>query len=212
MTWPTTSKNAWLNGQAFDFASMHTAFPGTTGTNEVAGGAPAYARKAIVVNAAAGGSRLLNAAVTFDVPASTVRWLGFWNAGVFVGCCANGGATPKNFVAQPSTDLVYSPGHGWVDGQKIAFFGVPPTGLTEGTTYFTVDDDRQLQGRGHAGWYGYRPHCSGFVRLRGGGDHRDGLRRAGHASANGSDRDRARLTCPARPPPPSTSSRRCSAC
>ena len=25
-----------------------------------------------------------------------------------------------------------------MDGQKIAFFGIPPTGLTEGTTYFTV--------------------------------------------------------------------------
>ena len=138
MTWPVTSKNAWLNGQAFDFASLHTSFPGTTGINEVSGGVPAYARKAIVMNTASGGSRLLNAGVTFDVPASTIRWIGFWYLGVFVGCCANGGATPKNFVALPSTDTVYSPGHGWVDGQKIAFFGIPPTGLTEGTTYFTV--------------------------------------------------------------------------
>ena len=138
MTYPVATKNAWLNGQAFDFASLHTAYPGTTGANEVVGGAPAYARKAITINAASGGSRLLNAAVTFDVPASTVRWLGFWNAGAFVGGCANGGATPKNFVAQPSSSLVYAPGHGWSDGQKIVFFGIPPTGLTEGTTYFTV--------------------------------------------------------------------------
>lgn len=139
MTVPTATKNAWLNGQAFDFASLHTAYPGTTGANEVAGGAPAYARKAIVVNAAAGGSRLLNAAVTFDVPACTVKWIGFWNAGVFVDAVPNGGATPKNFMAQPSTDLIYATGHGFADTQKIVFFGVPPTGLTEGTTYFVRD-------------------------------------------------------------------------
>lgn len=140
MTWPTTTKNNLLNGQTFTDASLHTAFPGTTGASEVTGGAPAYARKAITINAASGGQRALNAAVTFDVPACTVKWLGLWNSGVFVGTAPNGGATPKNFVSISSSDLVYCPAHGWGDTQKIAFFnGTPPGGLTEGTTYFVRD-------------------------------------------------------------------------
>jgi hypothetical protein len=140
MTLPVGTKNAMLDGQAITHASAHTAFPGSTGANEVTGGAPAYARMAVTVNAASGGSRALNAAVTFDVPACTVKWIGFWNSGTFVGCAPNGGATPKNFMAVASTDLVYSSGHGWSDTQKIAFFnGTPPGGLTEGTTYFVRD-------------------------------------------------------------------------
>lgn len=140
MTWPTTTKNNFLGGQAFTDASIHTAFPGTTGASEVTGGAPAYARKAVTINAASGGQRALNAAVTFDVPACTVKWVGLWNAAVFVGTAPNGGATPKNFVSIASSDTVYCPAHGWSDTQKIVFFnGTPPGGLTEGTTYFVRD-------------------------------------------------------------------------
>ena len=137
---PTTTKDNLLNGQTINKASLHTAFPGTTGANEVTGGSPAYAQKAITMNASSGGSRSLNAAVTFDVPACTVKWIGFWNSTAFVGCAPNGGATPKNFMAVPSTDLIQSTGHGWADTQKIVFFnGTAPGGLTEGTTYFVRD-------------------------------------------------------------------------
>lgn len=140
MTLPTTTKNNMLGGQTFTLASLHTGFPGTTGANEVTGGSPAYAQKAITINAASGGSRALNAGVVFDVPACTVTWIGFWNVGVFVCAAPNGGATPKNFMAVPSSDLIYATGHGWSDTQKIAFYnGTPPTGLTEGTTYFVRD-------------------------------------------------------------------------
>lgn len=139
MTIPSTTKNNLLNGQTFTLASLHTAFPGTTGANEVAGGAPAYAQKAITINAASGGQRLLNAGVTFDVPACTVKWVGFYNVGVFIGCAPNGGATPFNFMAVPSSDTVYAVAHGQSNGQKIAFFnGTPPAPLVEGTTYFVV--------------------------------------------------------------------------
>src|ERR1051325_4085611 len=75
------AKNTMLNALTVDTASLHTAFPGLTGANEVSGGAPAYARKAVTFGAAAGGSRALSAAVTFDVPATTVRWFGFWVSG-----------------------------------------------------------------------------------------------------------------------------------
>jgi hypothetical protein len=140
MTLPVGTKNSMLDGQAITLASAHTDFPGSTGANEVTGGAPAYAKKAVTINAASGGSRALNAAVTFDVPACTVKWIGFWNVGTFVGCAPNGGATPKNFMAVASSDLVYSSGHGYSDTQKIVFFnGTPPTGLTEGVTYFVRD-------------------------------------------------------------------------
>lgn len=137
---PTGTKNDMLDGLTFTEASLHTAWPGTTGANEVTGGAPAYARKAITVNAASGGQRVLNAAVTFDVPATTVRWIGFWDSGTFLGCAPNGGATPKNFMAVPSTDTIYSSGHGFSDTNKIVFFnGTPPSGSTEGTVYFVRD-------------------------------------------------------------------------
>jgi len=140
LTLPTSTKNAMLDGQAITLASLHTGFPGSTGANEVTGGTPSYAQKAVTINAASGGSRALNAAVTFDVPACTVKWVGFWNGATYVGCAPNGGATPKNFMAVPSSDTVYSVAHGWSDTQKIVFFnGTPPTGLTEGTTYFVRD-------------------------------------------------------------------------
>jgi hypothetical protein len=139
MPFPTPTKNAWLNGQAIDTISAHTGFPGTTGANEVTGGSPAYARKTIAVAAASGGSRLLSGAVVFDVPACTLNWLGLWSGSTFVAPVPNGGATPKNFVAVASSDLIYAPSHGWSDTQKIAFFGVPPTGIDEGTTYFVRD-------------------------------------------------------------------------
>lgn len=136
----TATKNKMLDAETLNSVSLHTAFPGVTGANEVSGGAPAYARKAIVTNAASGGQRLLNAAVTFDVPASTIRWVGFWNGATWIGAAPNGGAAPKNFVAVPATDTIYSTTHGYADTQKVVFFqGTPPAGLTEGTVYYVRD-------------------------------------------------------------------------
>lgn len=140
MTFPAATLNTMLDALTFTHASLHTAFPGSTGANEVTGGAPAYAKKAIVMNASSGGSRALNAAVVFDVPATTVRWVGYWNGATFLDCAPNGGGTPKNFIAIPSTDLIYSPSHGYADTTKIVFYnGTPPTGLTEGTVVFVRD-------------------------------------------------------------------------
>jgi hypothetical protein len=52
------------------FASLHTADPGTTISNEVTGGSPAYARKALSWTAG-GSDGIVTVSVTFDVPAST---------------------------------------------------------------------------------------------------------------------------------------------
>jgi hypothetical protein len=129
-----------LNALAPDTLSLHTAFPGLTGASEVTGGAPAYVRKAVTFGAAAGASRVTSAAATFDVPAgTTVRWVGLWAGGTYLGTGPNGG-TPREFVAIASTDTIYSPAHGYSDTQKIVFYnGTVPGGFTEGVVVFVRD-------------------------------------------------------------------------
>lgn len=61
------------------YLSLHTADPGTTGTSEVTGGSPAYARKAITWGSPTSG--VITGTVTFDVPAATtVAWVGVFSA------------------------------------------------------------------------------------------------------------------------------------
>jgi hypothetical protein len=62
--------------------ALHTGDPGAANTaaNEVTGGTPAYARKAIAFNAATGGAADDSTAPVFDVPAgTTVNWISGWN-------------------------------------------------------------------------------------------------------------------------------------
>jgi hypothetical protein len=128
-------------------ASLHTAYS-TSGANEVTGGVPPYARKAVVWNAASGGSKALNAAVTFDVPAATtVRWVGFWDAitaGTFLGMTPAGAGALRVFtVDDASTDVLDSPAHGFTAAQTVVVWGVAgtglPAGLAEGTVYHVRD-------------------------------------------------------------------------
>jgi hypothetical protein len=77
-------KNVALDalGVAADFASLHTATPNASGSNEVSGGSPAYARKALTWAAASGGSMATSNTPVFDVPAgTTVAFVGLWSAG-----------------------------------------------------------------------------------------------------------------------------------
>jgi len=71
------------------FVSLHTADPGASGTSEVSGGSPAYARKAITWTAASASATSNSAQIVFDVPTSTtIRYLGYWSAstsGTFYG-------------------------------------------------------------------------------------------------------------------------------
>ncbi len=61
-------------------ASLHTADPGTTGTSEVTGGSPAYARVSISWTAGSSDG-IYTATVTFNLPASTTTThLGLWSA------------------------------------------------------------------------------------------------------------------------------------
>jgi hypothetical protein len=62
--------------------AAHTGDPGAadTASNEVTGGSPAYARKAIAWGASSGGVGTASSQPVFDIPASTtVSWVSLWN-------------------------------------------------------------------------------------------------------------------------------------
>jgi hypothetical protein len=80
----TTAANAMLDHLAslMTRVALHTGDPGAANTaaNEVTGGSPAYARKAITWNAASARNLDSADAPVFDVPAgTTVSWISFWN-------------------------------------------------------------------------------------------------------------------------------------
>jgi hypothetical protein len=83
------------------YASLHTASPASTGTNEVTGGTPAYARKAMTWNSASTGSMTLSDTPLFDVPpTTTITHVGLWSAataGTYYGYIA---VTNEVFAAQ----------------------------------------------------------------------------------------------------------------
>jgi len=95
MALSTAGRNAAAAGVSAvtTYVSLHTADPGASGTGEVTGGSPAYARKAITWAAASSGSVASNGTdPVFDVPASTtVTHFGFWSAST-AGTYYGGGA------------------------------------------------------------------------------------------------------------------------
>ena len=77
-------------------ASLHTADPGTTGTSEVTGGSPAYARKPITWNPGSSDGVYTSDPIDFDVPTgTTVTYAGMWDglAGSFRDKCTITNAT-----------------------------------------------------------------------------------------------------------------------
>jgi hypothetical protein len=143
-------RNAGLDGLAAvaGFASLHNGDPSTTGANELTGGAPAYARKAVTYAAASAGTRASNAALTFDVPAVPtpgVAYIGLWSAitaGTFYGYYPAGGFTPMAATLDATTDAFTSYAHGLVNTNQVLVYDTMATGLsagfTEGTIYFVV--------------------------------------------------------------------------
>lgn len=75
-------KNATLDGLGITHVSLHTADPGEDGSNEVVGGSPAYARKAVTVPSAVNGEIHWTGLIVFDIPGggTTVSYAGFWTA------------------------------------------------------------------------------------------------------------------------------------
>lgn len=108
MPYVNASKNAMLDhlGTLALYVSLHTADPGASGTSEVSGGSPAYARKSVTWGSASGGSKAASNQPQFDVPASTtITHVGFWSAatsGTFYGSAA---ITSETFAAQGTYTL-----------------------------------------------------------------------------------------------------------
>lgn len=80
----TTARNVAADAVAAQCTrlALHSGDPGgaNSATNELSGGSPAYARKAVAFSAAASGAAAQNGDVTFDVPAgATVAWISGWN-------------------------------------------------------------------------------------------------------------------------------------
>jgi hypothetical protein len=127
------------------FASLHTAYS-ATGLNELSGGSPAYARKAITWSAASSGTKSSSNSPVFDIaPGSTVAFVGLWSAatsGTFAGMGANGGASSVAFTAAATTDVITAPGSTYTNGQTVVVWpgagATLPAGLTAGTVYYVV--------------------------------------------------------------------------
>lgn len=91
--------------QTGEYLSLHSADPADTGANELSGGSPAYARKAVTLDAAVmSGSTAQQGhanAPTFDVPAgSTVAYVGRWNGASGTQWRGSFSVTPETFGAQ----------------------------------------------------------------------------------------------------------------
>lgn len=130
------------------FAGLHTAYS-ATGANELTGGSPVYARKAVAWAPASAGSKATSAAMVFDVPAGGApAWISFWDAvtaGTFLGMVPNGAGTPQAFVvnaAGVTSNTLDAVAHGFTNGQTVVVWAVPgdplPTTLVEGTIYYVV--------------------------------------------------------------------------
>lgn len=110
MGFSTALKNYMLDQAGTNkllYASLHTADPGATGTSELAGGSPAYARKATTWSAASSGGKNLSSTVVFDVPSGvTVAYVGLWDS-LSGGAFQGGGplATSESYSAQGSYTL-----------------------------------------------------------------------------------------------------------
>lgn len=83
MAFTSATRDALLGGTSLaslaTHASLHTADPGSTGTNEITGGS--YARVPITWAAPSGGTESLTASVTLQIPAGTTfTHFGLWSA------------------------------------------------------------------------------------------------------------------------------------
>lgn len=136
----TAAYNAMLDNQFPSGAgnimlSTHTDFSATganlVGTKTSANYAAASAR-----------SKALAAAVSIAVAAATtVKWIGLWDSlgTTFKGMMPNGGTDFTFQLDVITNNRVYVENSGYANGDKITFHdGTPPTGLTEGVTYFVI--------------------------------------------------------------------------
>lgn len=148
MPYATTAKNTMLDALEPDTIGLHSGHPGGDGlSNEIAGGSPAYARKAATISAASGGTRVLASAVAFDVPAgASVAWHSIWDASVFLGSVPNvpNGSTPQAAYGEATSDTINLDGHGLSNGDRFVVYPLVdalPGGLSETIIYHVVGAD-----------------------------------------------------------------------
>lgn len=159
---PDATKNALLNSAVSGglitsgtHLAAFTAFPPTPASNEVTGGSPAYARKAITHTATAAAGSISPSSglpATFDIPAATtVRALAVMNsvtvgAGTVIAWSPAGAGPRLSINTGDSTDVtnndIFSEAHGLVAGNSVLFWddfnsGLP-NGLSEDTEYFVI--------------------------------------------------------------------------
>lgn len=134
----------------WDFASLHSGAPGGSGSNELTGGSPAYARKSVTWGAASGGVVANTNSQVFDVPAgSDVEYVGLWSlssAGTFFGAFAASSPADETgavATALASTDVFTAPGHTFDDTDQVVVVDTGnsalPGGVSEETTYYVRD-------------------------------------------------------------------------
>lgn len=138
MSVTTIGRNEALNGIVVDEMSLHSAFPGETGANELTGGS--YARVACTFGAASGGVRNLTVPANFTVGAGhTVRWVVAWGLGQPKFYSPNGGS-PREFQIDLASNTVSVPAHGYADGDAVTFYGgTIPGGLNPGDIVYVRD-------------------------------------------------------------------------
>jgi hypothetical protein len=157
-TLPDATKNALLNSAVsggFITSGTHlalfTGFPPAIGGNEVTGGSPAYARKAVTFTATAAAGAISPSSgtpATFDVPATTVRAVGVCTAstaGTLL-AWAPAGASARRACSVDAAGVtnndITSAAHGLVAGNSVLFWAAVgaalPTGLAEDTEYFVI--------------------------------------------------------------------------
>lgn len=129
--------------------SVHSAIPNSSGSNELTGGSPAYARKPVTWDTPSSGSLVNDGALSHNVPAAgTAMCYGFWTAlsgGTYLGWAPLNGS-PRGFGVCDATDVtndtVTSNGHGLANDQRVFVTAVNgeslPTGLAAATLYYVV--------------------------------------------------------------------------
>ncbi len=132
------------------YASLHSDIPDDTGSDEISGGSPSYARQPISFQASTDSALLKDPSptVVFDVPGgSTVQFVGLWTAGsggTFLGYAPLSSDAAQVGVASQPSGNIGAPGHGLNLNDRVLiapFSGLSlPTGFSPGV-YFAAPVD-----------------------------------------------------------------------
>jgi hypothetical protein len=124
-------------GNPITHLSLHSAIPDVTGSAELSGGSPAYARKSVTWGTATSGVLPQSGSAVFDVPSGTVVAVGLWSAitaGDFLGFLPSNGGTLYGYGVGVASSAVISPTHGLVSGDEV-YLTAPKAGQSLPTGY-----------------------------------------------------------------------------